>query len=359
MKMPVCTALLLLLAMAATLAAPKKSVQAPQSVQVQGMTMTVGTPLTYENLTVFPVRTAGKSAVPAGYLSLDEALAEKLITVTEMPDGGEVNTLLVTSKAGLPIYLMSGDIILGGQQDRQISHDTIIPPHARKMRVDVFCVEHGRWDGAQHFDKNTVASGSLRYETQRTGSQQHVWDTVAKQTAANGAETSTGTYRAVAEGTQMKAKVGRYARALDTRLRKDPQCIGIIVAVNGKVSAADIFGNPALWRKQMSKTVKSYALDAASAHAEWFALKKRPTAAHTDATALLAEYGKGKQTNVARSKTTVNAQMNSNFGMVFQAQDASPKAPSTFTHINMYKKSAQPKTPPTPEIQSVPNERGR
>jgi len=335
---------------AATSAKPKSA--GKPTVRVRGVPMTVGKPLTYENLTVFPVQETGKGGVPTGYLSLEEALKKRLIKVSEVADGGDVNSVIVTSKTKAPIYLMSGDIILGGQQDRQIQDDTIIPPSARKMRVPVFCVEHGRWTGGEQFTGNTVASGKLRLETQQSRDQQQVWDTVAAEAKQAKAITPTGTYRAVAEGKVMKAKVDRYTGRLSAGLRKDNNCVGIIVAVNGKVTAADIFGNRTLWRKQMTKTVKSYALDAARSHAQWWATKKKAVARPAEAVALLADYGKGKRTTLSNSPTMRNAQVESPKAMSFEAVPCSPsKTTPSFSHINIYNKSANP-APPTRTVPS-------
>src|SRR5215211_4402482 len=142
---------LLLLGLGATVWAKGK---APvQTVKAGKMMLTVGKPLVRGNLTVFPVYSSQPRKVASDYLTLDEALKDKLLTVKEMPRA-EVNRVSVTSRANRPIYLMAGDIILGGQQDREVARDTIVPKGAKSFAVEVFCVEHGRWKAGQHLRVN-------------------------------------------------------------------------------------------------------------------------------------------------------------------------------------------------------------
>ncbi len=46
-------------------------------------------------------------------------------------------------------------------------------------------------------------------------------------------------------------------------LDNDPHLVGMVAAVNGKIVAADIFGDPGLFRKLWPKLLRSYAADAA------------------------------------------------------------------------------------------------
>src|SRR5947209_2262025 len=89
-----------------------------------GAPFAVGSPITRGNLTVFPVYSPERRKTSSDYLTLEEALKQKRIVVKEMPSA-EVNRVSVTNTASKPIYLMAGDIILGGQQDREIGRDTI------------------------------------------------------------------------------------------------------------------------------------------------------------------------------------------------------------------------------------------
>src|SRR6202022_3540843 len=98
------------------------------------------------------------------YTTLDEGLKAKTVTVKESKEGGEVNTLFVTNRGAKPLYLMGGEVVLGGQQDRCLARDTLIPPGKKGIPVTVFCVEHGRWTGRQEFGESarSVAGNEIR-----------------------------------------------------------------------------------------------------------------------------------------------------------------------------------------------------
>ena len=97
-------------------------------------------PYTHKNLTVFLVH--GKDQSTKTFLTLQEALAQKKVRVYETK---EVNELAIKNLSNQDIYVQAGDIVRGGEQDRMISVDFIVPPRSRRMPIAAFCVESGRW----------------------------------------------------------------------------------------------------------------------------------------------------------------------------------------------------------------------
>lgn len=259
-------------------------------------------PRSFRNLTLIPVY---DSTARSGdtWITLDEGLKGKVVRVTESKGRDEVNTLYVSNTGDRPLYLMAGEVVLGGQQDRCIGRDTIIPSGKRLVPITVFCVEHGRWTGRVEFGESAkmVASAGIRSDaqngafaaerpaassriagrasvlTQRDSrpvdsgavslgrAQQQVWDSVAEKNAKFKAAPSTGTYRGVLnlDAGEAGRSVTPYLKAFAGGLGNDPQLSGVVAAVNGKVVAADIFGDPALFRKLWPKLLRSYAADAA------------------------------------------------------------------------------------------------
>ena len=99
-------------------------------------------PYTHKNLTVFLVH--GKDLLPGkNFLTLQEALAQKKVRVYETK---EVNELAIRNLSNQDIYVQAGDIVRGGEQDRMISVDFIVPPRSGRMPIAAFCVESGRWN---------------------------------------------------------------------------------------------------------------------------------------------------------------------------------------------------------------------
>jgi hypothetical protein len=290
-----------------------KSIPANSVVRIDAH-RTLGAPRKSGNLTLIPVYDT-KAPSTNTYITLDEGLKQKVVKVKESSNGGEVNTLYITNGSGKPLYLMAGEVVLGGQQDRALGKDTIIPPDKKDQSVTVFCVEHGRWTGHKEFAESakTVVAGGIRGSAQEgafsvglkpvtdqdvdahsagivlnqrsasanhvirntsqaagrgvdVGSaQQQVWDKVAAKNRSFKAAPATGTYREVLNLTAGEAHKGvkPYIDALANSLGHDPHLVGVVTAINGKVVAADIFGEPALFQKLWPKLLRSYAADAA------------------------------------------------------------------------------------------------
>jgi len=98
-------------------------------------------PYTHKNLSIFLVH--GKDQLAGrSFLTLQEALAQKKVRVYETKD---VNELAIRNLSNEDIYVQAGDIVRGGDQDRMISIDFIVPPRSGRMPISAFCVESGRW----------------------------------------------------------------------------------------------------------------------------------------------------------------------------------------------------------------------
>ncbi len=158
-------------------------------------------PVTYENLTIFPV-VAAQDADTSDFATLDEALASGDAIVTEQSNamrraregaippnyspGAQVNQLVFINRGKRPLVLLAGEVVSGGKQDRIIGKDRIVPVGAEPLPLDVFCVEHGRWTGAsENFTAgNMMVHPTVREEAAVEQDQTKVWAAVRGDTAA-------------------------------------------------------------------------------------------------------------------------------------------------------------------------------
>ncbi len=238
-------------------------------------------PIQVDSLTVTPIEATTDAAPKDQNLTvLDEAMSKKLVTISEKPNK-EVNALVLTNKSDQALFLMSGEVIIGGEQDRIIGRNTIIPPKTTQD-VPVFCVEHGRWSGnsKEFTTAKALAHGRLRGKASYS-SQQAVWDEVATKNEARKTETSTGTYRKVALE-QSDGSLAAMQKQVDGALAKLPEAdrnklVGFAVSLNGKVASVDVFNSPALFGKLETKLLHSYLTEAIDIKAEKDI--KAPTAA--------------------------------------------------------------------------------
>src|SRR5439155_19494651 len=97
-----------------------------------------------------------------------------------------VNELTIENVSREEVYVQSGDIVKGGQQDRMLVVDLILPPRSGKIPIAAYCVENGRWHkrGAEEVtvfnsSSNVVASRDIKLAAKAKGSQGDVWREVA------------------------------------------------------------------------------------------------------------------------------------------------------------------------------------
>src|SRR3954470_6086477 len=112
-------------------------------------------PVVHENLAIYLVR--GKSAAGPVPLTLEEALARRTVKVHET---GNVNELQIENLGDGEVFVQSGDIVKGGQQDRVLTVSLLLPPKSGRIPIASFCVEQGRWAARGKEDVKTFATVS-------------------------------------------------------------------------------------------------------------------------------------------------------------------------------------------------------
>jgi len=223
-------------------------------------------PIQVDGLTLTPiVSTAAAGGKDDALLVLDEAMAGKQVKIREIAEGN-VNGLTFVNQADHPVFVMAGEVIIGGKQDRIIGRNTVIPAKTTQ-EVPVFCVEHGRWDGKtkDFTTAKALAHGRLRGQASYAA-QQDVWNEVAAKNKARKTESASDTYRKVAQQ-QSDGTLGTMEQRIDAALAKLPaadrgRMVGYAVALNGAVATVDVFGSPALFKKLETKLVRSYLTEA-------------------------------------------------------------------------------------------------
>src|SRR5262245_30406230 len=143
----------------------------------------VSGPYTHKNLTIFLLHGAGVSQGRTP-LTLQEAMKRKLVVVRET---GDVNRLTIQNRSNQDVFVQAGDIVKGGQQDRVLALDLIVPPKSGRIPIDAFCVEQGRWSRrgneavtAFSASDNALASKDLKIAAKARRSQGDVWANVGK-----------------------------------------------------------------------------------------------------------------------------------------------------------------------------------
>jgi hypothetical protein len=282
-------------------------------------------PYRYENLTLFlihgPDQLKGKTP-----LTLQEAMRQKKVIVHETQN---VNQLAIENvSADTEVFVQSGDIVKGGQQDRTIALDLILPPKSGKLPVASFCVEHGRWtrrgaESVARFDSSAAALPSKEAKRavkeavagQGAGrsavggyvgrAQQAVWMEVAKKQkmlAGNlggsvKSAQSQSSLQLTLEDKKLLQAVDRFEKKLAGLPEGKKDVIGFAYAVNGEVYGVDIFPAHGLFVKLWPKLLNAAAVEAI-AEAKKGKKFEHASAEAVKAFMLAAEKGKASRAEV-------------------------------------------------------------
>jgi len=262
-------------------------------------------PVTYENLTVFPV-VASSGYDTREFMTLEEGLSRGEVIVREQGaetlirdrdgarpamqnyGGPSVNQLVLINRGKRPLLLLAGELVSGGKQDRIIGKDRIVPPGSEPLPLDVFCVEHGRWsNGSQFTAAKTIVHPSVREQAAVTQRQDNVWASVAGGTTAARsaaapapqvsadvlaqtmtAEAPTQSYEKIYDSRRVAPSVDAMVDEVQRRFRKETaglkgeRVVGVVIAYGGEVAWSDIFASADLFDQYWNKLLRSYAVEA-------------------------------------------------------------------------------------------------
>ena len=102
-----------------------------------------------------------------------------------------------------------------------------------------------------------------RQSAEAAKSQSEVWAKVERTQETNNVTSSTGALARVYEDKTVNQGLDQYDAALRDKVA-GKNVVGVIVIINGRPLAADVFASPSLFRNYWPKLLKSYALEAVS-----------------------------------------------------------------------------------------------
>lgn len=256
-------------------------------------------PHTHENLAVYFVHGAGAGGpVP---LTLQEALAKGHVQLVET---GRVSELQIENTGSEQVFIQAGDIVKGGKQDRVLTVSLLLPANSGRVPIASFCVEQGRWSARGKEDQAKFSSakeampsrsallamaappaepkarpeGPNAPTTARLGrpadevadKQRRVWDSVASTQrklsqgvgVAVASPQSASSLQLSLENEKLKEARAAYIKALQPSGEKDADVIGYVVAINGRMSVANMYPSNALFRKMWEKQLAAVVTEA-------------------------------------------------------------------------------------------------
>jgi hypothetical protein len=326
----------------------------------------VSGPYSHKNLTVFLLHGADQQQDKTP-LTLQEAMERKMVVVHET---GDVNNLAIENLSDEEVYVQSGDIVKGGQQDRVLALDLIVPPKSGKVQIASFCVEQGRWSGrggeavaAFGSAGKALSSKELKIAAKHSASQEEVWDKVAQtqaklsagvvaadpavaalpalpsgaqaRAAGGGGDTviatpepgfsvrsslSSSSLQLSLENENLKQATDDYVKKLSPIVEGKTDVIGYVFAINGQINSADVYSSSGLFKKLWPKLIESSATEAVGE------FEKGKTYDQVKAEAVKtfltdAEGGKADEKEVTSRVTSVKRETDKN--LFFETRDRS------------------------------------
>ncbi len=316
--------------------------QTPTTKTIQAGSYRLSGPYTHKNLTIFLIH--GKSIVLSkNFLTLQEALEQKKVIVYET---NTVSELAIENISNQDVYVQAGDIVKGGQQDRMLATDFIVPPKSGKMPIGAFCVESGRWsrragERVEVFSSSAEVASTkeLKLAAKRARSQGEVWenvkvaqDNLSQNVGATvNSPVSASSLQLAVENDKVRETADGYIKALNQITAGKDDVIGYVFAINGKVNSADVYGSSSLFKKLWPKLLKANAVEAiAGQQKEEF----KPASSEAVSTFLVdAEKGKASEKAVTRRVKLVTREDEKN--VFFETVDGTDGA---WVHRNYIRK---------------------
>ncbi len=219
----------------------------------------IAEPVTYGRLAVYPVLVPEGAELRGHWLTLDEAISRGSLVIREK-GGGSVPTVIVENRSRDDyIFLMAGEIISGGMQTRTVRKDVVLAPQQR-VDLDVFCLEHRRWEGAVLFSGGkALVPQSIQKEMRKGADQGRVWSEVARNNAALQAENRTGSLELALKDSKVADRLGEVRRRVIPEIPRG--ATGFIFVADGRALGAEFFGREELARQMLPKLLDAYAVD--------------------------------------------------------------------------------------------------
>jgi hypothetical protein len=243
----------------------------PAQLTYQNLYVDYDSAVTYKNLKIIPIRSkgfGGLGMMAPDVVSLSQALASGTAIVTERGTAATENVhwLRINNNGPKPIYISSGEIILGGRQDRMVAKDTVLLPSPKDQYISVMCVEEGRWsDKEKKFAYNNYADPALRKVLGQTNNQVLVWKEVFSQMEKSGTKAPSLAYLARRNDKKYTPEQEAYLRYFTEKFSKSDSSITGFVCMSGdKVIGCDIYAGNNLLYGELLPLLHGYIEEAIS-----------------------------------------------------------------------------------------------
>src|ERR1700688_1757446 len=113
----------------------------PPAVPAHAFDFPIASPVTYGNLTAYPI--TGGGARGTAPLTLQQAMGQGRVRVYH-PERGPA---MIENLSDQPVFVQFGTLLAGGLQDQVVAQGLVVPPHSGLMPLPTFCADPFRSTG--------------------------------------------------------------------------------------------------------------------------------------------------------------------------------------------------------------------
>lgn len=223
----------------------------------------------YRNLKIIPIVRKPQGGGGPQMLSLGQAIQSGQVVVSERGTASTENVhwLRINNKTNLPLFIASGEIIMGGRQDRMVLRDTIlVPVGGRDQYVSVMCVEEDRWsDKEKKFSYLGFANPSLRKVVDQSHNQVLIWKEIFEQLDSSKIKSPTLAYASQQLDKKTSLMEAEYLDYFNRRMQKsDSNWVGFVCMTGNRILGADVFSSETMFYNEWQALAKGFILEAIS-----------------------------------------------------------------------------------------------
>lgn len=217
----------------------------------------VGDPVHTEGVTVFFL--TARDGWDSDIRTLNDALKAEVLRIEEKPQAS-VPEVFVDNTGRRPVLLVSGELLLGGKQNRIVRQDVLVPADSGRIAIPVYCGEKERWTDAKGGFSSAPAAAEpeLRKGAALGRAQAEIWDGIDESMKRSKVESATRDYRVVHDAPELK----RWADEVVAGCRRHipRRTMGMVVATHRRILGADLFEDPDTFSALWEKLVRGYAM---------------------------------------------------------------------------------------------------
>lgn len=217
----------------------------------------VSDPVHAAGVTVFFL--TSRTAWDSDIRTLDDALKANALRIEEKAQA-VVPEVFVDNTGRRPVLLVSGELLLGGRQNRIVRQDVLVPANSGRLAIPVYCGEKERWTEpkAGFSSAPSAAEPELRKGAALGRAQSEIWDGIDASMKRSGVESATRDYRVIQDAPEVKRWVDDVVAGCRRHMPR--RTVGMVVASGRRILGADLFEDSDTFAALWEKLARGYAV---------------------------------------------------------------------------------------------------